>query len=110
MLSERRIKEVNLKSYISLKIDDVLATTDSDEQVTSPPYFLPVTFSNTAYTFQSRSKGESHLKSVIGEGGSVATKNSIGSSINGNHVFFTDSDSLTQSSFAAKGQQFHLST
>jgi hypothetical protein len=34
MLNERRVKEVNLKSYISLKIDDVLSAADSDEAVT----------------------------------------------------------------------------
>ena len=34
MLTERRVKEVNLKSYISLKIDDVLSAAESDDVVT----------------------------------------------------------------------------
>ena len=106
MLCERRVKEVNLKSYISLKIDDILATTDSDEQVilfhTCFSCMERRVFSNSASVFQSRNKGGSLSRAAIGEGGSIATKNSMGSN-NSNNVFFTDSDSLTQTSFTAKG-------
>ena len=39
MLTERRTKEVNLKSYISLKIDDVVNMAESDGPVQSPLLF-----------------------------------------------------------------------